>query len=122
VTGAVRPIYTFLSDCPARLAVDLVGHTWSLVVLHGLRPGPARPRDLLTQIGGISPKVLNQTLYRLRQSGLVERREYAEAPPRVDYTLTSLGRSLLEAFEPLALWAHDNAEAVLDAQDRFPGT
>lgn len=122
MTRSAPQRYTFLADCPARLAVDLVGHTWALVVMHGLRHGPRRPGQLRQDVGGISSKVLTQTLRRLQGSGLVERHRYAEVPPRVDYTLTDLGRSLLDAFEPLAIWAQEHADAVLDAQERTPNT
>lgn len=108
----------FLADCPARLAVDLLSHTWNLVVLHGLRAGPRRPGELRQAIGGIRQKVLTQTLHRLQHNGLVRRQRYREAPPRVEYDLTELGRSLLDSFEPLAKWAHEHADDVLDAQDR----
>lgn len=109
----------FLADCPARLAVDLLSHTWNLVVLHGLRAGPRRPGELQHAIGGIRQKVLTETLHRLRANGLVESRRYREAPPRVEYELTALGRSLLDAFEPLAEWSHQHADDVLDAQERL---
>lgn len=112
--------YTFRADCPARLAVDIVGHRWALVLMHGLRDGPRRPSYLRLDVGGISSKVLTQTLRRLEHTGLVERRRYAEAPPRVDYALTDLGRSLLEAFEPLAVWSQEHADAVVEAQERTP--
>lgn len=78
----------FLADCQARLAVDLISGTWSMVVIYALEGGPARPGDLREQIGGISHKVLTDTLRRLEYNGLVERHRYAEAPPRVEYELT----------------------------------
>jgi DNA-binding HxlR family transcriptional regulator len=108
----------FLADCPARLAVDLLSHTWNLVVLHGLRTGPRRPGELQRAIGGIRQKVLTQTLRRLQDDGLVRRRSFREAPPRVEYELTALGRTLLAAFEPLAVWSHEHSGDVLDAQER----
>ncbi|GAB3422531.1 helix-turn-helix domain-containing protein [Flindersiella endophytica] len=108
----------FLADCPARVAVDLLSHTWNLVVLQALSRGPRRPSELQRTIGGIRQKVLTQTLHRLQDNGLVRRRSYREAPPRVEYDLTELGRSLLDAFEPLAAWSHQHADDVLDAQDR----
>ena len=85
----------FLADCQARLAFDLISNTWTAVVVWSLRHGPRRPGDLRTEIGGISPKVLTETLRRLESNGLVARRSYAEAPPRVEYELTDLGRTLL---------------------------
>lgn len=108
--------YDFLADCPTRLAVDLIGNTWTIVVLHALRHGPRRPRALRTSIGGISPKALNQTLRRLEHHGLVSRHPVAEAPPRVDYRLTDLGRSLLGPVDALADWVADHAAELAETR------
>ena len=108
----------FLADCPARLAVEIIADKWAVVVLYGLAAGPRRHGELAELIGGISKKVLTQTLRRLQGSGLVDRQVYAEAPPRVDYALTELGRTLVEPIRMLAEWAEANGEAVLDARDR----
>ncbi|TDE42213.1 transcriptional regulator [Nonomuraea mesophila] len=108
----------FLADCQARLAFDLVANTWNAVVVWGLRHGPRRPGRLREEIGGISPKVLTETLRRLEFNGLVARRAYAEAPPRVEYELTELGHSLLGPIEAFGVWASDHADEVMAAQDR----
>lgn len=108
----------FLADCRARLAFDLMANTWNAVVLWALRAGPSRPVDLREQIGGISAKVLTETLRRLEDNGLVARRAYPEAPPRVEYELTALGGTLLEPIGAFGLWAHQHGDEVLEAQDR----
>ncbi|NGN69475.1 helix-turn-helix transcriptional regulator [Streptomyces sp. A7024] len=108
----------FAADCQARVAFDLLAGTWNAVVLHTLRTGPQRPAELRARIGGISPKVLHETLRRLEFSGLLERRAYAAAPPRVEYGLTELGRSLLGPIEAMATWAYAHADEVLAAQER----
>ncbi|MDN3358378.1 helix-turn-helix domain-containing protein [Actinomadura sp. DC4] len=108
----------FVADCQARLAFDFFTHTWNAVVIFALREGPRRPGELRTAIGGISPKVLTETLRRLERTGLVSREAYAEAPPRVEYALTALGRSLLEPFEALGRWSEAHADEVLAAQER----
>lgn len=108
----------FLADCRARLAFDLFAHRWNAVVLYGLRHGPCRPGELREAIGGISAKVLIQALRRLQADGLVARRAYAEAPPRVEYELTEAGHGLLEPMRALGAWAERYGDAVLDAQDR----
>jgi DNA-binding HxlR family transcriptional regulator len=69
--------------------------------------------------GGISKKVLTHTLRRLESSGLVTRQAYAAAPPRVEYELTELGRTLIDPIRTLTRWAEANGEAILDAQDRY---
>ncbi|WP_101785025.1 winged helix-turn-helix transcriptional regulator [Nonomuraea indica] len=109
----------FLADCQARLAFDLLAPTWNAVVVCALRHGPRRPGELRAEIGGISPKVLTETLRRLEANGLVARRAYAEAPPRVEYELTELGQTLLGPIQAVGKWALDHAEDVLAAQDRW---
>ncbi|WP_231330682.1 winged helix-turn-helix transcriptional regulator [Actinomadura graeca] len=108
----------FVADCQTRLALDVLSGTWTGVVLWTLRDGPLRPGELQTRIGGIRHKVLNGTLRRLEQNGLVTRRRYAEAPPRVEYELTAPGRGLLGPLSALGSWTERHAEEVLDAQER----
>ncbi|MDG4864322.1 helix-turn-helix domain-containing protein [Streptomyces sp. T-3] len=108
----------FLADCRARLAFDLLANTWNSVALWALRHGPRRPGDLRERIGGISPKVLTETLRRLEFNGLVARRAYPEAPPRVEYELTALGRTLLGPIEAFGVWGFEHGDEVMAAQDR----
>lgn len=108
----------FLADCQARLAFDLIGNTWNAVLLWALRDGPARPGELRARIGGISTKVLTETLRRLEYNGLISRRAYAEAPPRVEYGLTDLGRSLLDPIGAFGEWAFEHAHEVMEAQEK----
>ncbi|MER5197020.1 winged helix-turn-helix transcriptional regulator [Streptomyces sp. NPDC002755] len=109
----------FLADCRTRLAFDLVSHTWNPVVIWALKDGPGRPGELRARIGGISQKVLTETLRRLEYNGLVTRQAYAGSPPRVEYGLTGLGRTLLPAIEAFGTWAHDHGDEVIQAQDRY---
>jgi DNA-binding HxlR family transcriptional regulator len=95
----------FFADCQARVAADLISGRWPMVVLYSLARGPARPGELRRQIGGISQKVLTETLRRLEHNGLVERQRYAEAPPRVEYSLTTAGKDLLVPIRALGDWA-----------------
>ncbi|MGW2376554.1 winged helix-turn-helix transcriptional regulator [Kitasatospora sp. NPDC001683] len=108
----------FIADCRARLAFDLLANTWNAVVVWALREGPSRPGELRERIGGISPKVLTETLRRLQFDGLVERRAYAGSPPRVEYTLTGLGRTLLEPIEAFGAWAFEHGELVMAAREQ----
>lgn len=107
----------FLADCPARVAVEIIADKWAVVVLYGLADKPRRHGELAGLIGGISHKVLTHTLRRLASSGLVARHVYAEAPPRVEYELTELGRTLIDPIRMLAQWAEANGDAILDAQN-----
>ncbi|WP_406233707.1 winged helix-turn-helix transcriptional regulator [Nocardia sp. NBC_01009] len=106
------PYGDFEADCPARMAVDLFGNSWLPVIVYMLREGPMRPGDLRTAIGGISQKMLTQTLRRMEQMTLIERRRYAEAPPRVEYELTAAGRDLLNPIYALGEWVDRHGSAV----------
>jgi DNA-binding HxlR family transcriptional regulator len=111
------PGHVFLADCPTRLAVEIMAEKWAVIVLFALSLKPQRPGDLAELIGGISRKVLTQTLRRLQKYGLVERHAYAEAPPRVEYSLTELGFTLVEPIKVLTDWARHNGEAIVDFQE-----
>ncbi|WP_329127618.1 winged helix-turn-helix transcriptional regulator [Streptomyces sp. NBC_01465] len=93
-----------------------MANTWNAVVLYALSGGGRRPRELRAEIGGISSKVLTETLRRLEGYALVERRVFAESPPRVEYTLTALGRTLLEPIEALGRWSAEHGDAFAAAQ------
>lgn len=122
-SGTIQYVTTdaYLADCRARLAFDLLSNTWNAVLIWVLRDGPGRPGQLRERIGGISPKVLTETLRRLEFNGLVERKAYAEAPPRVEYELTALGRSLLDPIEAFGAWAFEHGDEVMAAQERHGG-
>lgn len=99
----------FMADCPARTTLDLVGDTWSVVVIMALGEQARRYSELLERIGGISKKMLTQTLHRLERNGLIDH-------DGRDYRLTELGSSLVGVVRVLAGWAEDNTDALLEAQ------
>ncbi|MEU5264957.1 helix-turn-helix domain-containing protein [Amycolatopsis sp. NPDC021455] len=101
----------FLADCRTRLAFDLVANTWNPVVVWALRNGPRRHGELRRLIGGISAKVLTETVRRLEFDGLIERREGG-------YALTPLGTTLLEPIEGFGRWAAEHGDDVVAAQSR----
>jgi DNA-binding HxlR family transcriptional regulator len=110
----------FLADCPTRLAIEIISDKWAVLVLFGLSQQPRRHGELADLIGGVSRKVLTQTLRRLQRYGLVERD--AEAPRRVEYSLTDLGRTLVEPIEVLTNWARDYGGAIVDFQEAAEAT
>ncbi|MER5185002.1 helix-turn-helix domain-containing protein [Streptomyces sp. NPDC002896] len=111
--------YELVADCRLRAATDLFAHTWDPVVLAALHLGPRRRRELRAAIGGISDKVLTDTLHRLLANGLVDRHAHAEAPPRVEYGLTSLGQSLVDGpMRALGLWTIEHGDELLAAQEK----
>ncbi|MFD7701875.1 winged helix-turn-helix transcriptional regulator [Streptomyces caelestis] len=110
--------HELVADCRLRAAADLFAHTWDPVVLAALRAGPRRRHELRAAIGGIGDKVLTDSLRRLFAGGLIDRHAYAEAPPRVDYALTGLGRSLVEGpITALGRWAVEHGDELLEAQE-----
>ncbi|MFF3664937.1 winged helix-turn-helix transcriptional regulator [Microtetraspora malaysiensis] len=112
-----------VADCRLRAAIDLFAHTWDPVVLAALRSRPHRRRELRSAIGGISDKVLTETLHRLLANGLVDRRAYSAAPPRVDYGLTDLGESLVDGpMRALGRWILEHGDELSDAQERAART
>ncbi|MFF3834356.1 winged helix-turn-helix transcriptional regulator [Streptomyces sp. NPDC048511] len=105
----------FLADCPARLAIEIIADKWAVVVVFALSRRPCRHGELVGLIGGISRKVLTQTLRKLQGYGLVERHVYEDA--RVEYSLTELGRTLVVPIAALTEWADRHGEAVVDFQE-----
>ncbi|MCT2586655.1 winged helix-turn-helix transcriptional regulator [Actinophytocola gossypii] len=113
------PCVEMLADCRLRSTTDLFAHTWDPVVLAGLHTGPRRRVELLGAVGGLSDKVLTETLRRLVANGLVERLSYRAAPPRVEYRLTALGASLVDGpMRALARWTAEHGDELLAAQER----
>lgn len=116
-----RPGDAMLADCSARTTLELVAGTWSVVVVYALGKGPRRFSDLSLLIGGISNKMLSQTLRKLERNGLIQRRAIRASPPGAEYRLTALGESLLEPIEMLARWAETHGDDVVQAQGRLAG-
>lgn len=110
---SLRTGTVFLADCPARLAIEIIASKWAVVTLFALSDGPLRHGELVELIGGVSRKVLTQTLRRLQDHGLVERRVYKEAPPRVEYNLTELGDTLREPIAALTSWARTYGDSIV---------
>jgi DNA-binding HxlR family transcriptional regulator len=109
-------------ECRLREVLDRVGDKWSVLVIYLLGDGTRRFMDLLRSIDGISQRMLTVTLRGLERDGLVTRTVHPVVPPRVDYALTPLGRTLLESIGPLMAWsvAHTGdvgaARAAYDAR------
>ncbi len=109
----------FNAHCPARGVLELLAEKWALLLIHMLARGPARTSELRRQIGGISEKMLIQTLRRLERNGFVARQAYPEVPPRVEYSLTPLGASLSGPITLLDQWVEFNLPNVSAAQRAF---
>ena len=106
--------------CPAiRDVLNRVGDKWSVLIIAHLGEGPARFTELRREIEGVSQRMLTLTLRGLERDGLVVRKVFAEVPPRVEYTLTELGRTLLVPIRGLAEWADEHRTSIQDARARY---
>jgi DNA-binding HxlR family transcriptional regulator len=107
-------------DCRAVSEVlARVGDKWTVLVVGVLGDGPKRFNEIRRSLGSISQRMLTLTLRALERDGLVTRTAFPTIPPRVDYELTRLGRSLLEPVSGLGLWARQNRAAIQAARLRF---
>lgn len=107
-------------DCRAVSEVlARVGDKWTVLVVGVLGGGPKRFNEIRRNLGSISQRMLTLTLRGLERDGLVTRTVYPSIPPRVDYELTKLGRSLLEPVNAMGLWARQNRAAIAAARRRF---
>ncbi|WP_406869649.1 winged helix-turn-helix transcriptional regulator [Paraburkholderia fungorum] len=109
----------FDAACSSRLALELIAGKWTLLIMPALLPGPMRNNALLRKIGGISQKVLTQTLKELERNGLVIREEQPGAVAHVEYRLSELGRTLSDALVALDDWAENNAAELDAARERY---
>ena len=93
-----------LPACPVETTLTLIGDKWKVLILRDLMPGTKRFGELKKSIGSVSQKVLTAQLRAMEESGLVHREVYAEVPPRVEYSLTELGRSLKPILDSMSAW------------------
>ncbi len=114
-TAAPPPV----DDCPVREVLDRVGDKWSVYVIYLLGDGTRRFSELKRSIDGISQRMLTVTLRGLERDGLVTRTIYPEVPPRVEYTLTALGETLLGTVCSLVDWAEEHRGDIDDARERY---
>ena len=93
-----------LPDCPVETTLTLIGDKWKVLILRDLLPGTKRFGELKKSIGSVSQKVLTAQLRDMEDKGLVHRQVYAEVPPRVEYSLTELGKSLKPILDAMWTW------------------
>ena len=93
-----------LPACPVEPTLTLIGDKWKVLILRDLMPGTKRFGELRKYVGDVSQKVLTAQLRDMEKSGLVHREVYAEVPPRVEYSLTPLGRSLKPILDSMWAW------------------
>ena len=118
-TNTVAKWNVYDQTCPTRLALDRIADKWTVLIVGRLAGGTRRFGELRRDITGISPKVLTQKLRELERDGIITRRIYASVPPKVEYSLTSLGVTLIGLLDAIRIWAESNIETVLDAQAAY---
>ena len=106
-----RKVYS----CGLEAALDVIGGKWKVLILWHLSTEPRRFGNLRRQVAGITEKMLIQQLREMEADGLVHREAYPEIPPRVEYSLTDLGRGLIKAMAPLCAWGTKHMHEIGNA-------
>src|ERR1700751_2636430 len=117
-SGCERPMVNN-RFCPSRLILDHLADKWAVLIVVRLASGTMRFAELRRAVDGISQKMLTVTLRDLERDGLVVRKLYASVPPKVEYSLTPLGSSLVDKVNELCTWAEANSAEILRARERF---
>lgn len=118
-----QPAWNVLvATCPSRTSLARIANKWTAMIVIALSGGSLRFGEVRQAVDGISGKVLAATLRDLERDGIVTRTSYDEMPPRVEYTLTALGRTLREPLNALAQWAQAHIEEVEAARAAYDAT
>lgn len=91
-------------ECPVEMTLQLIGDKWKVLIIRDLLTGTKRFGELKKSLGSITQKVLTQNLRAMEEDGLVSRKVYAEVPPKVEYSLTDTGRSLMPVLDSMVVW------------------
>ncbi|OTP47543.1 hypothetical protein A5884_003514 [Enterococcus sp. 7D2_DIV0200] len=102
-----------LPFCPVATTVDLIGNKWKLLIIRELLTGTKRFNEMNRVIDGISPKVLTQNLRKMEEDGIINRKVFAEIPPKVEYSLSELGDSLRPIINSMSDWGTDYIKKIL---------
>ena len=101
-----------LPACPVETTLTLISDKWKVLILRDLMPGTKRFGELKKSIGSVSQKVLTAQLRDMEKSGLIDRKVYAEVPPRVEYSLTELGQSLKPILDAMWNWGKEYKASI----------
>lgn len=116
----VRTVPLANRECPPELhLIDAISGKWAVVIVYILSERTARYSELQRLIGGISQKVLTQTLRNLERNGVLKREVFPVVPPRVEYSLTGLGQSLAGVLAEVCVWARNHYQEVAVARERY---
>ena len=101
-----------LPACPVETTLTLIGDKWKVLILRDLMPGTKRFGELKRSVGNVSQKVLTAQLRAMEENELVHREVYAEVPPRVEYSLTELGKSLKPILDSMWAWGEEYKSSI----------
>lgn len=107
------------TGCPPVAAPIRIGDKWTAKIIRCLETGPRRFTELQSVLRGITPKVLTESLRAMERDGFLTRTPYAEIPPRVEYELTDLGRTLLEPMNAGCEWSRKHLADLIHARDAW---
>ncbi|THA44504.1 helix-turn-helix domain-containing protein [Streptomyces sp. A1136] len=119
VDSSALPADAYSAKCPTRQVLDHIAGKWTILVVDALLQGTMRYTDLSRRIEGVSQKMLTQTLRSLEADGFVTRTVHPTIPPRVEYDLTTLGRSLAEPITALRQWTETHINEIEQARTRI---
>jgi len=109
----------FNKKCPTRLVLDRIADKWTVLVVGALSGETKRFGVLKKEIDGISQKMLTKTLRGMERDGLIKRKVYPTIPPKVEYSLTPLGVTLVDMLQNIQFWAENNIEQIIKSQRKF---
>ncbi len=115
----LRAADVYLRECASRSVLQLLANKWTFLVLGALSDGPMRFGVLLRRADGITQKSLTQTVRGLERDGLLSRTVYPTIPPRVEYALTDLGRSVSGLIGQIHIWAEANLPTIVAAREDY---
>ncbi len=120
-TNLMVPISkSYNPTCPPELdAIDAISGKWTVLVVHILSSKTMRHGELQRAVGGISQKMLTETLRELERNGIVARNVYPVVPPHVEYSLTPLGNSLTKVLDEVCVWAREHYREVGQAREQY---
>ena len=116
-TGDWMTMITDLPPCPVETTLLLISDKWVVLILRDLMTGTKRFNELMRSVTGVSQKVLTEKLRRMEGNGLVIRTVYSEIPPKVEYSLTDLGKSLSPILDAMETWGNGYKELVRGSEE-----
>ncbi|SEN71657.1 helix-turn-helix domain-containing protein [Paenibacillus sp. OK076] len=108
-----------LSNCGYSKVLDIISNKWTALVIYAMENGKIRYGEMLRRVEGISKKMLTQTVRKLERDGLVQRHITPTVPPSVEYSLTTLGETLLKPMKELRQWGRENFTQVVEARVKY---